>query len=81
MRRGKEIAQGAHASMDFLVERMKSSSSLKSPNLVSIVLSEDEIEWISGGMAKVCLQVDSEEDLKTVCQKAQAAGLETMLRR
>lgn len=80
MRRGKEIAQGAHASMDFLVERIRAAALDPSlPEQVRIPLSETERKWISKGMAKVCLQVDSEEDLLDLHQSAAGAGLEAHL--
>lgn len=73
MRRGKEIAQGSHASMMWLSERVRKF--FASP----IFLSEDEKEWISGTFTKVCLQVDSEEALLGIYNKAKAHGLLTYL--
>ena len=79
MRRGKEIAQGSHASMDFLIERMRGGEKNKLSNRVSIDLSDAEIKWISDGMAKICLQVTSESELLMLSEKAARAGLETHL--
>lgn len=62
MRRGKEIAQGSHASMAFLL----------SPNEES---SEDTFKWIKGGQTKVCLQVNSEDELLQLYNKAKELGL------
>ncbi|MGZ3711890.1 MAG: aminoacyl-tRNA hydrolase [Bdellovibrionota bacterium] len=72
MRRGKEIAQGAHASMGFLVEQLR-----KDVNQLS--LSAEEQEWIREGMAKICLQVTSEAELLACHEKAKAAGLYSFL--
>ena len=79
MRRGKEIAQGSHASMEFLVHdlRVKLGADLASD--VSITLSEAERSWLASGMAKVCLQVHSEADLVARHEKALANGLESHL--
>ncbi len=79
MRRGKEIAQGSHASMDFLIERIRKASNAKSSNQVEIGLTDVEMKWISNGMAKVCLQVVSEDELLGMHEKARSAGLESHL--
>jgi len=42
-------------------------------------MSENERRWIAEGMAKVCPQVDSEEQLVELQRKAAAAGLEVHL--
>jgi PTH2 family peptidyl-tRNA hydrolase len=77
MRRGKEIAQGSHASMAFLVERIRSSG--LQDGRAQIALSDAENEWICHGMAKICLQVSSEEELKSLFNKSRDAGLEAQL--
>lgn len=64
MRRGKEIAQGSHASMAFLLK----GSGIQSGALKTI-------EWLEGGQTKVCLQVHSEEELMELYQQAIDAGL------
>lgn len=66
MRRGKEIAQGSHASMAFLVHRLFSAEP---------TFTEAEVAWMRGGMAKICLQVSSEAELTDLHGKARAAGL------
>jgi PTH2 family peptidyl-tRNA hydrolase len=71
MRRGKEIAQGAHASMAWLVERYRSSATFAFP------LSEPEREWLTEGRsAKIVAQVPGEAELLAVYEQARAAGLE-----
>ena len=77
MRRGKEVAQGSHASMEFLVSRIRHNLGERSG--VSIELSTDEKSWITAGMGKVCLQVDSEEELLEHHQKALDLGLSSHL--
>jgi PTH2 family peptidyl-tRNA hydrolase len=78
MRRGKEIAQGSHASMEFLIEPLRQSLK-KGESAFQIVLSEDEKAWLSFGIAKVCLQVGSEAELLEYHQKALDAGLKSHL--
>ena len=63
MRRGKEIAQGSHAAMSFLVKgQVKIGSHLLN-------------KWLNGGQTKVCLQIHSEEELMELYQKAIDNGL------
>jgi PTH2 family peptidyl-tRNA hydrolase len=70
MRRGKQIAQGAHASMSFLCRRLQQSGSVSLDDF-----SDLERAWLSGSFAKVCCRVDSEEELMDVHDRAQQAGL------
>jgi PTH2 family peptidyl-tRNA hydrolase len=76
MRRGKEIAQGAHASMAWMSERLRRALA-GDPTALS--LSEAQHAWISRSFAKVCVRVDSEEELRSVHQRALEAGLESHL--
>lgn len=77
MRRGKEIAQGSHASMDFLIEPLRQLlSHNKSPQLD---LTAVEQHWIVHGMAKVCLRVNSEEELIAHHEKALVAGVKSYM--
>jgi len=52
---------------------------LNDNSLTNIELSPKEQAWISGGMAKVCLQVNSEEKLLELHKSAQSLGLESHL--
>lgn len=63
MRKGKMIAQGAHASMMFLAGRENA-------------LTATHLRWLRGSMAKICVRVDSEADLAEVYANARNAGLE-----
>lgn len=75
MRRGKEIAQGAHASITFLKVRFTSDN----PTYAAYVASASIKEWLNGNQAKITLQVNSEAELLDIYQKAHAAGLEVHL--
>lgn len=67
MRRGKEISQGAHAAMMWLIERANR------PHICSF--SYDESEWMNGLFTKVTVQVDSEKELLDIYNKAKEQGL------
>lgn len=77
MRRGKEIAQGSHAAMDFLIEPLRQLLLQNRSTLVE--LTDTEKYWIEHGMAKVCLRVNSEAELLAHHEKARAAGLKSYL--
>jgi len=77
MRRGKEIAQGSHASMEFLMGEIRRK--LSENEEIKIELNELEKTWIAGGMAKICLRVNSEEELLALHEKALRKGLKSAL--
>ena len=66
MRRGKEIAQGAHASMIWLALRIRQPG---------YSFTEAERRWLDGAFTKVCVRVDSEEELLSIVRRAQEAGV------
>lgn len=74
MRRGKQIAQGAHASISFLSRRLQAECRISLEDC-----SEAERVWLTGSFAKVCCRVNSEEELLEIHQQAIAAGLEVHL--
>ncbi len=61
MRKGKMISQGSHASVLGVVNS-------NNPKLVK--------QWLESGMTKICVRVESEEELLEIYQKALDAGLE-----
>lgn len=82
MRRGKEIAQGGHATMMWLSDRLRrfklanffqrfiaAFKLLFCKQYYAVMLSEEEINWIEGSFTKVCLQVNSEEELLAIYAK------------
>jgi len=78
MRKGKMVAQGAHASMKFILDRgYYGRSELDSPEeFHSIGITEPAIKsWMQGLFTKVCVSVDSEEELISIYEKAKDAGL------
>lgn len=69
MRRGKEIAQGAHASSKFLIDLLLSGKKL----------TDKQIEWLNAGTKKVCVQVNSEQELIDLWNKAREKGITASL--
>ena len=61
MRRGKQIAQGAHASMSFLCRRLQNAGSVSLDDF-----PEDQQAWLRGSFGKVCCRVDNEEALMEI---------------
>lgn len=59
MRKGKMVAQGAHASMKAVL-----------PHLIDWRVKQ----WLSGAFTKICVSVDSEEELLSVYGKAQLSN-------
>jgi peptidyl-tRNA hydrolase, PTH2 family len=74
MRRGKQIAQGAHASMSFICRRLQQRGSVSLDDF-----TDAQRAWLTGTFAKVCCRVNSETELTEVHDRALAAGLEVHL--
>ena len=62
MRKGKMIAQGAHASVSAVLV----AQAARDPRLD---------EWLKGSYTKICVRADSLEELREVFNKAEDAGL------
>jgi len=73
MRRGKEIAQGSHASISFLTRRLRKQSG----STRSITLTPVMRKWIKDKFRKICVYVESEEELNFIYVAAVSAGLES----
>lgn len=82
MRKGKMVAQGAHASLAVFFNM------IKNPQQGSIIKNGDEEvtysfksiskemdEWIMNKFTKICLSVDSEQELLNIYEEAKAIGL------
>lgn len=74
MTKGKMIAQGAHASMRVLLDHFKMNP-LKVEHPEPIPHWPAFTEWLTGAFAKICLRVDSEEELLEHVKKATEAKL------
>jgi peptidyl-tRNA hydrolase, PTH2 family len=74
MRKGKMVAQGAHASMRAILQLGRREGG----NFV-VPLDERLEPWLLGRFKKICVSVNSEAELLQLHQEAQAAGLITAL--
>lgn len=80
MRKGKMIAQGAHASMAALTQRMKVEYEYQDgKRRLYIDVDDNEYTWIKEHFAKIALGVDSDKALLEVYEQAVAAGLPCVL--
>lgn len=76
MRKGKMVAQGAHASMKVFFDKLSDGDDL---GVKVITFSDEEKEWVDGIFTKICVSVNSEQELDEIYNKAQAAGLNCAL--
>lgn len=79
MRKGKMVAQGAHASMKVLIDKMYDN---ENTNYSSLELGVDDDwdwpvvkQWINGTFTKICVGIGSEFDFHTIHQNALRAKL------
>ena len=81
MRKGKMIAQGAHASMMFLTRGLQDMDGEADvvDRRFAICLTPEEIAWVKGDFKKICLRVESEAQLLHMHKAAQEAGLASCL--
>jgi peptidyl-tRNA hydrolase, PTH2 family len=78
MRRGKEIAQGSHASGAWLAYDVAASLD-PATGVASVTLDPVAVAWITGSFRKITLQVQSEEELVALHEAAVALGLRSHL--
>jgi PTH2 family peptidyl-tRNA hydrolase len=71
MRKGKYIAQGAHASVGAILGQAKQDGN----KLVLDLTDERMAPWLTGRFKKICVYVNTEEELLEVYNKAKANGL------
>jgi peptidyl-tRNA hydrolase, PTH2 family len=86
MRKGKMVAQGAHASIAFLTRRIERLAvgerypqGYDGDPWAFLDLTWAMREWMADSFAKVCCRCDSLDDLMAIKAKAEAAGLEVHL--
>ena len=83
MRKGKIAAQAGHACIEALLMAMHKEGRLadlvESPEgMLLNVEGKAETpltEWFGGGVAKICVYVDSEEELMAIAAKAEEMGV------
>ena len=74
MRKGKMIAQGAHASLGAVLQETTDIDGQR-----VMLLDARVVRWMDRGAAKICVSVDSESELLAIHEKAMSAGLLTSL--
>ena len=82
MRRGKEIAQAAHASLGVILNEMVESDHSRDvfDYKRKVLFMDSTLEqWINGPFTKICLVVNSEQELLEIYAKAKEAKLRTIL--
>lgn len=70
MRKGKMIAQGAHASMKVFFDRLKPSD-----NGFCISLTSEMQQWVQDDFRKIVVYVNSEQELLDIYKRAIDANL------
>lgn len=78
MRKGKIASQAAHASMAAV---LNGHAGIKHPESMDLVINmtPEMKEWLTGIFTKICVAVNSEEELLDVYNKAKDAGLSCAL--
>lgn len=77
MRKGKMVAQGAHASLSFLSDKVGFRKNGKQAK--TIEFDAEERAWLTDAFTKVCVRVESEEELHQIYAKAKEKGLRVHL--
>lgn len=78
MRRGKEIAQGAHAASAWIAELVVGGLDAATGH-AALQLDAKSLAWITGSFRKVTLQVQSEDELVALHDHAVRLGLRSYL--
>jgi peptidyl-tRNA hydrolase, PTH2 family len=76
MRKGKMIAQGAHASLAVLLDDGAADAG---GARFSFAIDDALAEWLGGRFTKVCVSVNSEAELDDIVARARAAGVRCAL--
>lgn len=78
MRKGKMVAQGSHASLKVFFDKMQKEPDRESWSgdaWYSFYARPTMQEWIDGIFTKICVSVDSEQELIDIYNKANEANL------
>lgn len=79
MRKGKMVAQGAHASMAVILNLMTSNNGADNWDRMDLWMDDRTRPWIHGNFKKICVSVNSEVELLELHQKAKDCGILTSL--
>ena len=75
MRKGKIAAQAAHASMKAILDQSYIQVNETNLNTLVIPLTTNIEPWISGLFTKICVSVNSEEELINIYNQAKSANI------
>ena len=75
MRKGKMVAQGAHASMKAILDEGYVETAALGLDAFIIPMCAEIENWLCGIFTKVCVSVDSEEELLYIYEQAKKADL------
>jgi PTH2 family peptidyl-tRNA hydrolase len=79
VRKGKIASQISHASMSFLTKNLNISQTINSNGdlvfITGLTLSDEIDHWLKNSFRKICVYVNSEEELVALHQKALDSGL------
>ena len=83
MRKGKIAAQAGHACIDAVLQALQKEDRLNdlvsSPDGMMLKTTDKPesplTEWFNNGCTKVCVYVDSEEELLAIAEKAESRGI------
>lgn len=75
MRKGKIAAQAAHASMKVLLDPAQVSYTKRDGWVLRAPLTQDMAEWLNSAFAKICLYVESEDELLGLLSAAKVADI------
>lgn len=73
MRKGKMAAQASHASMAFITRNL--GYCCRNPDAFTVTLSKVEKQWLDDSFVKICVSVDSEEELLAIRDAAEQARI------
>ena len=74
MRRGKQIAQGAHASLGAFTE-----SSVIKEGYLHVPMTEYVEHWLEESFTKICVRISSEEELCSIINEAKSFNIPAVL--
>ena len=75
MRKGKMIAQGAHASVATVLSTIVYKEGREFKSKIKVAENSPMYAWLKWRFTKICVSVDSEEALLAICDAAKEAGL------
>lgn len=76
MRKGKMVAQGAHASLAvFFNRRVEDHDRILDEDIIAIKVDPVEFKWIEGEFTKICVGISGEDELTRIYADALVAHI------